>query len=113
MRSPDPAHADFIHSEEFLAELQRRQFRLSLACAAAFLAALLALPLLNYFAPALMARRIGGFTLTWLLLGILFFPLVWAIAWIFIRRSIALERQEAETALARSRTNPAQTPDAR
>jgi hypothetical protein len=47
------------------------------ACAAHFLVALLGLPLLNYFFPELMAARVFGFTLTWFLLGVLFFPLVW------------------------------------
>jgi uncharacterized membrane protein (DUF485 family) len=98
MPTPDPKHTDFIHSEEFLAELQRRQFRLSVLCAASFLTALLALPALNYFLPGLMATRIGGFPFNWLLLGVLFFPLVWVISWVFIQRSIALENQEAETA---------------
>ena len=41
-----------------------------------------------------MARRVFGFTLTWFILGVLFFPLVWGIAWIFIKRSIALEDDE-------------------
>jgi hypothetical protein len=36
-----------------------------------------------------------GFTLSWFILGVLFFPFVWLIAWIFIRRSIALEEKEA------------------
>jgi len=75
--------------------LMRRQLRLSIACAAIFLVALFALPLLNYFLPDLMATRVFGFTLTWFILGVLFFPLVWAIAWVFIRRSIALEQAEA------------------
>ena len=57
---------------------------------------LLALPLLNYFFPDLMARRVSGFTLTWFILGVLFFPLVWAIAWMFIKRSIALEQAEVK-----------------
>jgi len=73
----------------------RRQLRLSIACAATFLVALLGLPLLNYFFPELMAARVFGFTLTWFLLGVLFFPLVWLISWFFIRRSIALEEAEA------------------
>jgi uncharacterized membrane protein (DUF485 family) len=85
-----------IHSEAFLHRLMRRQLRLSIACAATFLIALLGLPLLNYFAPELMATRVAGFTLTWLLLGVLFFPLVWVIAFYFIKRSIALEDAEAE-----------------
>ncbi len=83
-----------IHSDAFLRELMRRQLKLSVSCAAAFLIALLGLPLANYFLPDLMAMRIGGFTATWLLLGVLFFPLVWVIAFVFIRRSIALERDE-------------------
>jgi len=53
------------------------------------------LPLLNYFFPVLMATRVFGFTLTWFLLGVLFFPLVWLISWLFIRKSIALEEAEA------------------
>lgn len=73
----------------------RRQLRLSIACAAMFLIALLGLPLLNYFAPDLMARQVAGFTVTWLLLGVLFFPLVWVIAWVFIKRSMSMEQEES------------------
>ena len=91
--------ADTIHSEAFLASLMRRQLRLSIACAAAFLVALLGLPLANYFAPALMATRVGGFTLTWLILGVLFFPYVWLISGVFIKRSLKLESDEAKEVL--------------
>ncbi len=83
-----------IHSEQFLHLLMRRQLKLSIACALCFLLVLLGLPLANYFLPELMATRIGGFTLTWFLLGIGFFPAVWCISFFFIRRSIALENQE-------------------
>ncbi|HRI14213.1 MAG TPA: DUF485 domain-containing protein [Verrucomicrobiota bacterium] len=93
-KSPDLPAADYTHSESFLKTLMRRQLRLSVACAATFLIALLGLPLFNYYAPKAMATRVGGFTLTWLILGVLFFPFVWAIAWVFIRRSIALEEAE-------------------
>ena len=72
----------------------RGQLRLSIGCGAAFLIALLGLPLANYFFPEFMAQRVFGFTLSWFILGVLFFPLVWLIAWIFIRRSIALEEEE-------------------
>jgi len=91
----EPAlEASDIHSEEFLRTLMRRQLRLSILCAATFLIVLLGLPLANYFFPEFMARRVFGFTLTWFILGVLFFPLVWTIAWIFIRKSIALEDAE-------------------
>jgi uncharacterized membrane protein (DUF485 family) len=91
---PSPEKPE-MHSEAFLHSLMRKQLRLSIACAATFLIALLGLPLLNYFFPEAMATRVFGFTLTWFVLGVLFFPFVWVIAWVFIRRSIALEEAEA------------------
>ncbi len=93
MQSPDPRKLD-IHSEAFLHSLMRKQLKLSITCALTFLLALLGLPLLNYFAPELMATRVFGFTLTWFILGVLFFPFVWIISYTFIRRSIALEEEE-------------------
>lgn len=91
-------HDPFIHSEEFLSGLMKRQFRLSVFCASAFLLLLFGMPLMNYFAPELMARRVGGFTLSWLVLGVLFFPYVWIIARFFIVRSMALEAEEVRMA---------------
>ena len=97
MALPNPSSDDVVHSEPFLRSLMRRQLRLSSACAATFLVALLGMPLLNYFAPELMATRVAGFTLSWLILGVLFFPFVWIISYIFIRRSIALEQDEVNS----------------
>ena len=76
----------------------RDQLKLSIACALFFVTALVALPLLNYFQPQFMAQRVAGFTLSWLILGVLFFPFVWVISYIFIKRSIALEDAEAAAA---------------
>lgn len=98
MTQTPPDESDFIHSEQFLKGLMKRQLKLSISCAAAFLLLLLGLPLLNYFAPELMATRVGGFTLSWLLLGVLFFPYVWIIARLFISRSMALEAAEVRLA---------------
>lgn len=95
-----PSHDDVVHSESFLRSLMRRQLSLSISCAATFLVALLGLPLLNYFAPELMATRVAGFTLTWLVVGVLFFPFVWIISYVFIQRSIALEDDEVRQAQA-------------
>jgi uncharacterized membrane protein (DUF485 family) len=89
-----PSEKPELHSEAFLHSLMRRQLRLSAVCAGTFLVALLGLPLLNYFFPEAMAARVFGFTLTWFILGVLFFPFVWVIAWVFIRRSMALEEEE-------------------
>lgn len=104
MPAPIPHH-DAVHSEAFLHTLMRRQLKLSIACAAAFLVVLFGLPLANYFAPQLMATRIAGFTLSWLLLGVLFFPAVWAISFFFIKRSIWLEKDEVEQ-VKKERTEP-------
>ena len=95
MQNSSPAKPD-MHSEEFLHSLMRKQLKLSIACALSFMLVLLGLPLANYFAPELMATRVGGFTLTWLVLGIAFFPFVWVIAFYFIRRSIKLEDEEVK-----------------
>ncbi|NBR43376.1 MAG: DUF485 domain-containing protein [Verrucomicrobia bacterium] len=92
------SNPDAIHSDAFLARLMRDQLKLSIACALCFIVALVALPLLNYFQPAFMAQRVFGFTLSWLILGVLFFPFVWIISFIFIKRSIALEVAEAQAA---------------
>ena len=94
---PTPPSPHEVHSEEFLRLLMRRQLKLSVACAAAFLVVLLGLPVANYVAPQLMATRVAGFTLSWLILGVLFFPAVWGISWFFIRRSIALEQDEVKS----------------
>ncbi len=93
--SPPP---DGIHSDAFLARLMRDQLKLSVACALCFVVALIALPLLNYYQPGFMAHRVFGFTLTWLILGVLFFPFVWVISYVFITRSIAHEDAEDNAA---------------
>ena len=75
----------------------RKQLRLSICCALSFLLVLLGLPLANFLWPELMATRIAGFTLSWLLLGVCFFPAVWVIAWAFVRRSALMERDVQES----------------
>ncbi len=97
MRETTPTPID-VHSDAFLTRLMRDQLKLSIACALCFAIALVALPLLNYFQPEFMAQRVFGFTLTWLILGVLFFPFVWIISFVFIQRSIALENAEAKAA---------------
>jgi len=99
MHNPPPDKFD-LHSEAFLHSLMRKQLKLSITCALAFLVVLLGLPLANYFWPEAMATRVCGFTLTWLLLGIAFFPAVWCIAFYFIRRSIKLEEEEVAEVVA-------------
>ena len=102
--TPAPTGKPDIHSEAFLHTLMRRQLKLSIACAATFMVALIGLPLANYFLPELMSTRVLGFTLTWFILGIAFFPFVWVISFIFIKRSIALEEDEVRAVASASVT---------
>lgn len=76
--------------------LMRRQAGLSLRIASVFVALLVGLPLLNLYAPGIAGTRIGGFTLTWLLLAVLFYPITWWLSATFVKRS-----NEIETELAR------------
>ncbi|PTY04090.1 hypothetical protein DB346_04675 [Verrucomicrobia bacterium LW23] len=85
--------------DAFLYRLMANQLRLSVSCGAAFLIILLAMPALNYFAADLMATRVFGFTLSWFILGVLIYPIVWVISFVFIRRSIAMEEEESHWTL--------------
>ncbi len=92
---PGEPRTDEIHSEAFLRQLMRRQLRLSVRCAVTFMVVLMGMPLANYLWPEAMATRVFGFTLTWFVLGVLFFPFVWIISYLFIKRSMALEELDA------------------
>ena len=74
-----------------LGRVMRRQVRLSLGVASVFLGIVLLLPVFNLYYPELASQKIGGFTLTWLILGVLFYPITWGLSAIFIRKSNALE----------------------
>ena len=85
--------------EKLLQVVMRRQAALSLRVAAVFLVPLLALPWINQSQPALMNSRVLGFSVSWLILGICFFPLTWILSAYFVKKS---DRIEAEcTAIGR------------
>ena len=79
--------------EKLLHIVMRRQAALSLRVAALFLLPLLALPWMNQSQPALMNSRLFGFSLTWLILGICFFPLTWLLSSYFVQKSDAIEAE--------------------
>jgi hypothetical protein len=71
----------------------RRQGVLGLRGAVVFLLIILGLPLVNWLLPEVANARVGGFTLSWLFLGVLFYPLTWALSGWFVRASDKLEAQ--------------------
>lgn len=85
-----------FYCEHSLKLIMSRQLRLSLSLFAVFVVILIGLPLMNYYLPALANYRIWGFTVSWFLLGIVFYPLTWAVAYIYVKRSLKLENQIAK-----------------
>ncbi|MCX6366630.1 MAG: DUF485 domain-containing protein [Armatimonadetes bacterium] len=80
-----------MNDKELLRSVMRRQAGLSLRVAAVFLGIIFVLPLVNLYAPELAATNVGGFSLTWLILAVLFYPITWGLSAYFIKRSNALE----------------------
>ena len=68
----------------FLNDLIRRQRALSLSVAIVFLVIIFSFPLLTFFLRSLTAFEILGFEVSWLALGILIYPLIWALAFYFV-----------------------------
>jgi uncharacterized membrane protein (DUF485 family) len=79
-----------------LRRIMRRQAALSLRISAVFVLLLLALPLANLYAPAVMGSDVAGFTLTWLVLGVLFYPITWVLSAYFVRASENVEASIAK-----------------
>jgi uncharacterized membrane protein (DUF485 family) len=74
----------------------QRQAALSLQVAFIFLAMLFGLPLVNHFAPDFANRNVFGFTLTWLFLGVLFYPITWVLSAYFVKQSDRIESECAD-----------------
>ena len=71
--------------------MMRRQGALGLRVAAVFVILVLGVPLVNAFWPEVAATPIYGFTLTWLFLGVLIYPITVALAFYFVARSNKIE----------------------
>ena len=87
---PEHEHARLAHV------VMRKQASLSLRVAAVFLFMLFGLPLVNLYLPQVAGANVGGFTLTWLFLGVLFYPVTWLLSWYFIRESNRIEAECAD-----------------
>ena len=96
---------------ELVRRLMRKQAGLSLRVAAVFVVLLVGLPLFNLYAPDIAATPVYGFTLTWLLLGIVFFPITWLLSALFVSKSDALESEITASEKDRSpQVAPVETP---
>jgi uncharacterized membrane protein (DUF485 family) len=71
--------------------VMRRQGALSLRVAAVFVVLILGVPLINAFLPELAATPVGGFTASWLFLGVLIYPVTIALSFYFVAASNRIE----------------------
>lgn len=93
MPSTDARDLSADEHARLAAHVMRRQAALSLRVAFIFLGLVFGLPLVNHFAPQLANYRIGGFTATWLFLGVLFYPITVALSFYFVRHSDRIESE--------------------
>jgi hypothetical protein len=85
----DPARADLAEQtpvgEALVRGLVRAQLALALRMALVVVTGLGALPLLFAVAPAVGGVRVLGVHLPWLLLGVLSYPFLFAVGWVYVR----------------------------
>ena len=82
--------------ERLARAVMKRQAGLSLRVAAVFVVLVLGLPVVNYFLPDVANASLGGFTATWLFLGVLIYPIVIALSFYFVKHSDTIEAECAD-----------------
>lgn len=84
------------YGEILLEDLMRRQLRLALSVAAAFLVSVFGLPLMNLVFPELVQVRVLGLPLHWVAVAVLVYPLLWVLAAYFVSTSRKYEDEFTE-----------------
>ncbi|MGN6271838.1 MAG: DUF485 domain-containing protein [Protaetiibacter sp.] len=69
----------------YIRSLIRSQLRAAIVCAAAFVVVLVGVPLVFTLVPGLDAARVAGIPVSWIVLGAGLFPVLIAIAAIYVR----------------------------
>ena len=91
-----PSSAGTHSDAELTGTLMRRQALLGVRVAAIFLVLVLGLPLLTHYRPDWTQQPILGFPASWFLLGLLFYPITWALSAYFVKASERMESEDAE-----------------
>lgn len=84
-RRPATAPAAGDPSALYVRTLIRSQRRLAIVCAVAFIVVLVAVPLVFVLVPSLDESTVGGVPVSWIVLGAGFFPVLIAIAALYVR----------------------------
>jgi nucleoside permease NupC len=80
----------------YMGSLLREQLRLALGILAVLLGTVGLLPLLFHLVPQLGTVRLVGLPLAWLLLGVLVYPFLFLLGWLYVRRAERNERDFAD-----------------
>jgi hypothetical protein len=80
----------------YMGSLLREQLRLALGVLGTLAATVGLLPLLFHLAPGLATVHVLGLPLAWLVLGVLVYPLLVLLGWIYVRRAERNERHFAD-----------------
>lgn len=80
----------------FMRSLLREQLRLALRILAVLALTVGSLPLVFHLFPELAAVRLAGVPLAWLFLGVLVYPFLILLGWLYIRQAEANERDFAD-----------------
>lgn len=80
----------------YMGSLLRAQLRLALGILATLALTVGSLPLLFHLAPGLGAVHVLGLPLAWLLLGVLVYPFLLLLGWLYVRRAERNERDFAD-----------------
>jgi uncharacterized membrane protein (DUF485 family) len=102
-RTGEPPEISEEQAEKITTMVMRRQMGLSLRVASIFILLLFGLPLVNTYAPELANTHVFGFTLTWLILGVLVYPIAVLLSYYFVKSSDRIEA-EAHREIVRSAT---------
>lgn len=78
--------------EVYIASLMRAQLRLALGTVALLVLTIGSLPLLFALLPVTRRAEVVGVPLPWILLGVLVYPFLWLLGWVYARRA---DRHEA------------------
>jgi len=78
--------------EIYMRSLMRSQLRLALGVVAVLALTLGALPVLFRIFPGMLTARFVGIPLPWLLLGLVVYPFLVLLAWVYVRRAERNER---------------------
>jgi uncharacterized membrane protein (DUF485 family) len=103
----DPQDMESLEHAQVAHAMMRKQAALSLQVGAVFIVLIMGLPLFNLYFPQIANRSVFGFSLTWFLLGVCFFPLTWLLSAYFVRNS-----DEIEAEFARLNPQPGNTENA-